>query len=279
MLCIRIKPQERSQYPHLMSKTELRKIGLMPKKNVKPRALVCRAIYGNHYLYDRELTCPYKKTLDEKKREKKRREERRKEKEREITMLNRKTFMHSALASALEEPVIPFSNPSGIICFDLETTGLSPDAEILQISIIDGNGNVLLNEYVKPYYTDTWVAAQVVNQISPGMVENAPYLHELVSKIRGIFNSADVWIAYNADFDLGFVRELGVVPGNDVTVVDVMLEFAPIYGELTFDGGYKWKSLQTCADYYHFSYHAHNSLEDVRATLYCYNKIKEEDFQ
>ena len=45
----------------------------------------------------------------------------------------------------------PCDNPSGIVVFDLETTGLnSNDNEILQISAVDGNGDLLLNEYVRP---------------------------------------------------------------------------------------------------------------------------------
>lgn len=55
----------------------------------------------------------------------------------------------------------------------------------------------------------------------------------------------------------------------------VMREFASIYGEWSDRFGCKWKSLGVCARYFDYSFDAHDSLEDVRATLYCYNKIKE----
>lgn len=55
-----------------------------------------------------------------------------------------------------------------------------------------------------------------------------------------------------------------------------MLAFAPIYGDYNKRyGNYKWQSLSTCANYYNYEFNAHNSLEDTKATLYCYQKIKE----
>lgn len=41
-----------------------------------------------------------------------------------------------------------------LLILDLETTGFKPpDAEILQVGIIDINGNVLMNQYLKPQAT------------------------------------------------------------------------------------------------------------------------------
>ena len=52
-----IAPWERENYPNLKSKTELKKMKLMPGYNVKPRALVIRRMYDNYYLYD--INKPY----------------------------------------------------------------------------------------------------------------------------------------------------------------------------------------------------------------------------
>ena len=55
--------------------------------------------------------------------------------------------------------------------FDLETTGLnSNDNEILQISAVDGNGDLLLNEYVRPELIRSWPDAELVNGITPERV-------------------------------------------------------------------------------------------------------------
>lgn len=54
-----------------------------------------------------------------------------------------------------------------------------------------------------------------------------------------------------------------------------MIMFAEIYGEWNERrGSYKWQSLTKCATYYGYEFKAHDSLEDVKATLYCYKKWK-----
>lgn len=62
----------------------------------------------------------------------------------------------------------------------------------------------------------------------------------------------------------------------DCVYFDVMKEFAPIYGEWSeYHGDYKYKSLSVCAGYYGYEWEgkAHDSLEDCKATLYCYKKM------
>ena len=53
------------------------------------------------------------------------------------------------LAQASKLPAIPYKlKGARIIVFDTETTGVTEDDEIIQLSIIDGNGKTLINEYV-----------------------------------------------------------------------------------------------------------------------------------
>ena len=53
-----------------------------------------------------------------------------------------------------------------ILVFDTETTGLIPrDDEIIQFSAIDGDGNVLLNEYIRPSRHTSFPEASEVNGI------------------------------------------------------------------------------------------------------------------
>lgn len=183
------------------------------------------------------------------------------------------------IQKALKNKSVPCENPSRLIVLDLETTGLSNYRDdVLQLSVIDGDGNVLINSYVKPYYNTLWEQAQRINNISPDMVADAPELHELVPKLKGIFESCDTIIGYNTLFDLSF---LGFLDFSERHIIDVMDDFAPIYGEWSdYHGDYKWQKLVTCAEYYGFDWNsikesAHNSLGDCYATLHCYNKMKE----
>lgn len=164
------------------------------------------------------------------------------------------------------------------IVFDVETTGLdSVYDEIIQISVINDKEEVLINTYVKPYVMESWEEAQEINGISPKMVENSPYPHEIIAKVKSLFENASIIIAYNAAFDISFLERWGI-NFSGKTIMDVMLDFAPIYGEWSeYFGDYKWQKLITCAGYYGYQFNAHDSLEDVKATLYCYKKMQEKN--
>lgn len=180
------------------------------------------------------------------------------------------------MKQARKLPIIPCSNPSGIVVFDVETTGLSAgEDEILQLSAIDGDGNTLVNTYVRPYVKTDWHEAARINGITPKMVKDAPRAHELIPLVRGIFESAELLVSYNGQFDMGFLAEWGI-DLYEKPHFDVMMEFAPIYGEWSdWHQDYKWQKLTTCAAHYGYDFKAHDSLEDVRATLFCYRAMKE----
>ena len=165
------------------------------------------------------------------------------------------------------------------VVFDVETTGLDCGVdEIIQFSAIDENENILLSTYVKPEHTVSWPDAQRINGITPEMAADAPLFKEIREKVQHIFDEAEELIAYNGIFDIGFLQAAGIQ--FDFTrqyLYDVMLEFAPVYGEWSdYHGDYKWQKLITCAAYYGYGFNAHDSLEDVKATLYCYKAMRGE---
>ena len=58
-------------------------------------------------------------------------------------------------------------DPNSVVVFDLETTGRNPlTAEILQISMVNGNGGNLFTSYIKPKHKKTWKDAEKINHIS-----------------------------------------------------------------------------------------------------------------
>lgn len=173
---------------------------------------------------------------------------------------------------------------SASITLDTETTGLSPDdgAEILQLSIINQDSEVLFNEYFKPLFASSWERAMAVNHITPEMVADKPYIYDKLPEIIAILQGTDCVIGYNTHFDLSMLAAVGVKRPKETPVVDVMEDFAPIYGEYNERyGSYKWQKLTVCADYYGYDWGndtAHDSLADCRATLYCYQKMQELPF-
>lgn len=163
-----------------------------------------------------------------------------------------------------------------IVTIDFETTGFKAgEDEVLQVSMIDEEYNTLLNVYCRPNNKDSWADAQRVHGITPLMVANELPFERYVPTVLEIIEKADKVIAYNAEFEDGFLKAYGinVDPGK---WIDPMVIFAEIYGEWNeYHGNYKWQSLSKCAKYYGYEFKAHDSLEDVKATLYCYKKMTE----
>lgn len=165
-----------------------------------------------------------------------------------------------------------------IVTIDFETTGLKAgEDEALQVSIIDENYNVLLNAYCRPNNKDSWEDAQTVHGITPLMVANELPFERYVPTVLDILNKADKVIAYNAAFEDSYLKAYGIEVDTEKWI-DPMIMFAEIYGEWNKRrGSYKWQSLTKCATYYGYEFKAHDSLEDVKATLYAYKKMCEKE--
>lgn len=163
---------------------------------------------------------------------------------------------------------------SKVICFDVETTGTNRDVdEVLQISVMDGNGVVLFNEYVKPKNHSTWDGSQETHGISPEMVKDCPHIDAYIPRLNEVFASAKLYVGYNNEFDWGFLSKAGVRMAPDCQWFDVMQKFAPIFGEWNSRRrDFKYQKLATCAAFYGYEPKGdfHDSLEDVRSTLHCY---------
>lgn len=162
------------------------------------------------------------------------------------------------------------------IVVDFETTGLNPAIdEILSVSIIDENYNVLLDELCKPVLCKSWTEAEKIHGITLEDVKMCSYFNKFIPRIREILQATDSVIAYNAPFEKSFLEEYGV-DTSGFNWIDPMLIFSEIFGEWNpVRKGYKWQKLSVCAAYYGYEFKAHNSLEDVKATLYCYKKMIE----
>ncbi len=166
------------------------------------------------------------------------------------------------------------------IFFDTETTGLDfTRDEILQLSIIDKDENVLFSHFIKPQHRRTWKEAEKIHKISPEAVKSEKTFDYYHNEIQDIFDKATAVIGYNTEFDMDFLRSAGIEYNKET--MDVMLDYAVIAGDYdSYHQDYRWKKLIQCARHYGYKWEnggAHDALNDVKATRYCFYKMMEND--
>lgn len=151
---------------------------------------------------------------------------------------------------------------SKIIVIDTETTGLKAgNDEVLSLSILDGDGNVLFNDLIKPARRKRWPKAAEINGITWNDVKDKPTLAERRAEIVPLFERASLVVGYNVKFDLGMLEGNGLVL-PEKNIYDVM-EWHAIR-----NGGRRVKLVQ-CASEYGYEFVPHSALEDTKATLHC----------
>lgn len=100
----------------------------------------------------------------------------------------------------------------------METTGLGPEDEILELCVIDarnpwkvtesGGREVvpLFHARFRPEYRTEWPAAQKKHGISPQMVARARFLSDYQNQLVPLFMHCDCLVCFNADFDFQVLR-------------------------------------------------------------------------
>ena len=169
-------------------------------------------------------------------------------------------------------------NYSDIIVIDTETTGLTPYDEILQLSIIDGNGKTLLNELYRPLNHTTWKEAEKVNGISFDMVKDKKFIAEDIDRIVSIISKAKKIVGYNVAFDLNMLmNNLSIFTSvQKCEIFDVYRNYKYLASENKLPILAK-HTLKNVSEFFGYKVPAgeklHDALTDVKATLHSYKEI------
>ncbi len=91
------------------------------------------------------------------------------------------------------------------VYLDTETTGLGPEAEIIEIAIVDTDGTPLLNTLVRPQGTVPWDATQV-HGLTEAQLRKAPTWREVWPRVRQALSQRLVLI-YNAEYDVRLMEQ------------------------------------------------------------------------
>ncbi len=291
-----IKSDQRGDYPDLLSISQLKRIGLMPAAGSKPDVIVNRQIYGNYFLYDKTKCIPYVSSEEEK--EKRRISARKRkttytcpvckkymgayngfESTREPGMCDmcykqKRAEYFDKIAEKRSKILGKSENCYDFLVIDTETTGLSSlYDEILQLSIISPAGEVLFYETFCPYFNLVYPDASRVNGFPYEKVKDFSHIFDFVPLIREILAKTKVIMGYNVDFDMGFLKEIGI-DFTDYSTIDVIRLFAEYNGEYNEEKGeFRYKSLSYAAESFGYEFNAHDSKEDCLATLYVYQQL------
>ena len=164
------------------------------------------------------------------------------------------------------------------VYLDTETTGLNGGRgdEIVELSIIDDNGDILIDTLVKPDNKTSWIDAQEIHGISPDDVIDAPSLKSLMPEILRVISGKTV-VIYNSGFDIMFFSDETFSNSN---VRCCMLEYAEKIGDWNdYRGGYRWHKLSAAASHVNHSWSgdAHRALADTLATRSVWRWLQAEE--
>jgi DNA polymerase-3 subunit epsilon len=131
---------------------------------------------------------------------------------------------------------------------DTETTGSSPTDEIVQIGIIDDDGQVVFESLVKPV-GKVQDEARRVHHITDEMLAAAPRWLHIWPQVEALLAGQPVG-TYNADFDVRMISQTNAKfrirwnPEN-ASFFCIMKLYAQFHGEWNpKTGGYRWQSLE-----------------------------------
>lgn len=164
------------------------------------------------------------------------------------------------------------------VFLDTETTGVSLNDQIIEIAIVDNNGNMLLNSLVNTDYPISFDTHKI-HGISKDMVIDCPTIKQIERDIISEIKNKHV-VIYHAEFDLRMLSKK--VRDAMGSVSCCMRRFARFKGDINYRyGTYRWFSLkEACAHVGHKGQgKMHRALGDAMACRAVWQFIESEDHQ
>lgn len=269
---------------NLATKTQLSKLGLKPAKGQQPVAIKTGG-YDTYDLYDTNLAVPKRKISEAQAAAL----ALARIKAMTATCCNRfvndinwkykntgmceacyweyKERQHQRFLDASRDDAIAWArqvvNDPHAVILDTETTGLDSGDVIIEISVIDVAGNVLLDTLVRPLKPIP-PAASNIHGITDDMCAAAPAWIDVVKELMPILVNASRVVIYNAEYDTRMMFQTLAAASLDrewmggIEFNCAMEQYAAWYGDYSeYHGNFRWQRLNG----------GHRALGDCRATL------------
>lgn len=157
------------------------------------------------------------------------------------------------------------------IFIDTETTGFSPDDVVIEIGVVNLEGETLFESLYKPSIPIP-DGAIAVHGITETMVANAPSWKDTWPDLRSILEGRFVGM-YNAEFDLRMIKQTHERywldwPMDDRRFFCMMKLYAAFYGQASARGrGYRFHKLEAAGAACGIPLpNSHRAVDDARLT-------------
>jgi DNA polymerase III epsilon subunit-like protein len=179
------------------------------------------------------------------------------------------TILKRGLAKRFESAREYFNLDANSVILDTETTGLSETAQLIEICILDFEGNILLNERVKPSVKVS-KGAREVHGIKARDLKSCRSWPDVYREYVEVTAGKNI-VAYNAKFDRRIITQ--TCRAFNLTMKKrkwycLMLAFSELVGRTRY-GDYKWHKLSTAAWVFDVPPNddAHSAYGDCETTL------------
>ncbi|MBE6984872.1 MAG: 3'-5' exonuclease [Ruminococcaceae bacterium] len=175
---------------------------------------------------------------------------------------------------------------SDYVVVDIETTGVTPDSKIVELSAIRFENFQPVEKFstlINPECAIPWQAT-IVNNITDAMVANAPKIEEVISSYQDFIGARTI-VGHNLLFDLKFLYVAGLDFALPKQRLYDTLKLAKTVLPRTCYAGDKEKSVKnyklgTLCDYYAINVsQAHRACSDCLATGKLFEKLAKAKMQ
>jgi DNA polymerase III subunit epsilon len=149
--------------------------------------------------------------------------------------------------NAIEWARYVLENKEQFVILDTETTGLENHDVIVQIALIDIDGNTLFNSLIKPTKKRTIPSeASAIHGIKIGDLKMSPSFAEIVEDIYHIVKNKTV-IIYNEAFDIRLIRQtciaddVKILTFDSICIMTLYSEFVGAWSE--YHQNYRYQRL------------------------------------
>lgn len=154
------------------------------------------------------------------------------------------------------------------LILDTETTGLGKNDVVIQMGIIDLDGNVIYDQLIKPSRFKRIPAEAVeIHRISYKMLEEKPFFKDIKDEFYRIINGKQILI-YNSEFDLRLLKQTckaDEVEFKNIETFCVVKAYSMFVGE--------WDERFNEYKYQKLEGGDHSAIGDCRATLNILKKM------